>query len=224
MDRGDDTLNDDDSDETDVQVLIGDDILEQPTENSARQVARAILLDDSAISASDSDEINKAFIQEELAKLLPTYGRESTLESFNRLTNDAAWFPFRSPDSSTPESDIDREEAYLFDKLVTDHGFLRDAKSGPKAYARFALAWNNEVARRFKQWSEGDDSIIQVRRKSVIQLQKHYDKRQEYLSLQASAPNENDDERQRLRRAFRDTRQQLPAQPQPERMLPMVYM
>lgn len=177
----------DNNEMADVEVDIGD--LQPPTECAQRQVERRLCFDEIATTAGDVDENNREFIQAELAKLLPTITRESTLDAFRRLTEEATWFPFRSPASTTPETAIDKEESALFDKLLGDNGFERLAKSGTKTFKRFEIAWNHEVAKRFKQWSEGDDEIIQVRRKTVVQLQQHYDKRTEYASLQATAPN-----------------------------------
>ena len=46
-----------------------------------------------------------------------------------------------------------------------------DNKSGRRSFKAFANDWNNEVSRRFREWSKGDDSIVQVRLKSIGFLQ-----------------------------------------------------
>jgi hypothetical protein len=105
-------------------------------------------------------------------RLLPeNSGTESTMAAFSRLTNNDVWIPFRSPTSRVPATEIDLEEATLFDEWMEERKYSVDNKSGRRSFKAFANDWNNEVSRRFREWSKGDDSIVQVRLKSIGFLQ-----------------------------------------------------
>ena len=81
-------------DEYDVEIVVG------PEEEEAIVDATAELRQEQLQSEEDSNKadtvVNKEFIQRELARLVPVgEGRETTLESFHRLTSDHSWIPFR---------------------------------------------------------------------------------------------------------------------------------
>jgi hypothetical protein len=205
----DQSLMEGDSDDIDVEVIVDPGQFPLPTAEDEADAQGVIDLVEREAAVIDADMANREYIQAELTKLMPDIGKETTLQTFKRLTNDAAWFPFRLPTSTTPETEIDKEEALVFEQLLNDGQYQRHAKQGTKTFKRFEAAWNNEVANRFRRWSEGDFNVIQIRLKTVSLLQQYYDQWDEYQQLQASAPRENDTERQTLQRVFRETRLQL---------------
>jgi hypothetical protein len=107
--------------------------------------------------------------------LLPeSNGRESTLEAFNRLTEQNAWFPFRAPDSSCEPTDADKADAALFDEWKDNYS--KSAKNGAQTFKAFTKRWNLEVSRRFVEWSIGDEDIVQIQLKSEEQMLQYHDK------------------------------------------------
>jgi hypothetical protein len=168
--------------------------------------------------------VNKDFIQRELARLVPNDdGRETTLQAFNRLTSDQSWIPFRMPDSTCPCTDIDQAEADYFNEMESSYSM--NSKSGPKSYKNFSVAWNLEVSRRFKLWSQGEDDALQIRLKSARQLEEYYIKRHQLLSLQSTIRNATDDDNDRefLNTQLDSTRSQLPPRQDPHVVSPPVY-
>ena len=107
-------------------------------------------------------------------KILPTIeANETTMKAHERLTNQQAWCPF----ADKAETKMDQEEFAQFDLMCDDYS----RKVSPrcrKGYHYFANAWNVEVADRYRRYIEGDDTVVFIRRKSAIQLQKHYDNMQ----------------------------------------------
>jgi hypothetical protein len=220
--NGDDEITDDLGDEFDIEVLLTETGYLEPTPENQREINNQLLLLENENIAEASDVLNSDLIQHELQKLLPvTTARESTLEAFQRLTEKNPWFPFRSPDSTSVSTDIDRAEAAYFERISTDFNRLADLDS-PNGYKAFAREWNNEVSRRYKAWSTGDDDIIQLRLKKWEYLAEYYDKIEGHKALQASAPRD-DEHRLRLRATLRDNRLQLPAVPTPFTVSPAVY-
>ena len=131
-------------------------------------IANEIRQLDTAVEASVADQQkNRAAIREELQKIMPdNTSKESTLQAFQRLSNNLPWIPFRSPNSETPETAIDKEEAELFDAWLEERKYCLEAKSGPRSFNAFHRDWNREVSRRFRVWSQGDEGIILIRCKS----------------------------------------------------------
>jgi hypothetical protein len=173
--------------------------------------------------------VNKEFIQNELRRLIPNAdgAKETTLQSFHRLTSDHAWIPFRMPDSPVPATDIDDAEADYFTEQ--EQSYSVSAKSSSKrSYRNFSIAWNLEVSRRFKLWTrEGEDlDVQQLRLKSPQQLEDYYNKRQQLQSLQITAEDNEDENnhQQLLNTQLRTTRQQLPPRQEPHIVSPPQFM
>lgn len=209
-------------DDYDIEVVVNADLEVDPTQQQEQQLELHLHELDAEEAVQAFDNNNKELIQSELAKLVPHDGsRETTLQAFKRLTNNTAWFPFRKPNSSTPATDTDREEASYFNEVKDQYD--RDADTGPRTYRRFSQAWNDEVARRFQLWSTGDEDIIQLRPKSIVQLQQFFDIQKEYEALAAVAPTTEDPHRLALQQTFRETRQMLPVTAPRFPVAPPVY-
>jgi hypothetical protein len=93
------------------------------------------------------------------------------------------------PDSSIRATDIDKAEGDHFNEQ--DPSYSIAIKSGPKSYENFAIAWNLEVSRLFKLWSQGEDDVQQLRLKSATQLEDYYNKKKQLQSLQHTATEED---------------------------------
>jgi hypothetical protein len=209
-------------DDFDVEVLLTETgHLEAVSEDNQRVIDEQIRRLDAEADAENNDRLNSELIQAELLKLLPTGNcRESTMQAFDRLAEKNPWFPLRSPDSNTAATETDKAEAAFFDLKSPEYNKLADIDAH-NGYKAFANEWNNEVSRRFKAWSCGDDSIIQLRLKKWEFLAEHYDKVEGHKALQASSTV--DGGRQELRATFRTNRQQLPTVPAPFPANPPVY-
>jgi len=128
---------------------------------------------------------------------------ESTLKSFNRLTQNAPWTPFKEPDKG-PFTDIDKAEHALFDDLSKEYDRNATRLDSTKGYKTFVKAWDLELAARYTRKLEGEDVTL-INRKSYIQLQQHFDnvaRHKELLKL-ASQQDEGDVQ---MEREFRITR------------------
>lgn len=92
-------------------------------------------------------------------------------------------------------------------------------------YHYFANAWNLEVAERYQRYVEGeDDNVILIRRKSFMQLQKHYDNLQQKKRLAMLSDSQRDQElRNQMRIEMRETRQEVPDLPQIQNAAPIQY-
>ena len=77
------------------------------------------------------------------------------------------------PDSSTVATEQEREEASLF--LEWKDRYRPQGGNNNNNYHAFARDWNNEAARRFTQWSCGDESVTQIRMKSAPFLTQCHD-------------------------------------------------
>jgi hypothetical protein len=183
-------------------------------------------LDEIEDAATKKDQVNRLAIERELSRLLPTgNGQETTIEAFKRLTNQCEWIPFRDPSSSTPASDIDKAEAALYDEWMSDINkrYSLNAQSGSRTFKAFERDWNNEVTRRFRLWSrQGEDGIIQLRYKSKLLLQQHYNRLAEIASLQAQLP-QDDEHRRSLDEQLRNNRRSIAAAPAAADTSPPVY-
>jgi Transposase len=205
--------------EFDVEIVV-DEVEELVADALTEMELRQLQLAEEARRADAV--VNKDFIQKELSRLVPNGdGRETTLKAFNRLTSDHSWIPFRMPDSSIRETDIDKAEADYFNEQ--DPSYSIAIKSGPKSYKNFAIAWNLEVSRRFKQWSQGEDDVQQLRLKSATQLEDYYKKKKQLQSLQHTA-TEEDQDRQLLNAQLKSTREQLPPRHEPHFVTPPTFI
>ena len=144
---------------------------------------------------------------------------ETTMKAYERLTNQQAWYPF----SDTPITKLDKEEFAQFDTMSEEchRNVTPRSRQGRQA---FAAAWNVEVAERYKNYIEGDQSVILIRRKSVIQLQKHYDNLQQKKRLAQQSDSQRDEElRREWRQTLRTTRREVPDIPAMQPPAPTQY-
>ena len=102
-------------DEFDIEVVVGDEEVPVADPNVKCEL-QALQVQDETVMADKG--VNKDFIEQELARLIPVNAdkRKSTLDTFNRLTSDHCWIPFRMPDSPLPATDIDKAEADYFNE------------------------------------------------------------------------------------------------------------
>ena len=208
-------------DDNDIEVLLNEDDLQAPSPEENREVQQQVRQLDAAAEALEEDRLHQAQIRSELARLLPdTDGRESTLQAFHRLTQNQPWFPFRMPGSTTPETEVDKEEATLFDEWSDRYSIEVD--TGTRSYHSFARAWNNEVSNRFKAWSQGNDAIVQIRPNTRELLVTYFKKKRDMESLAATAPTEDND-RQVVTETLRDSRHTLPNPPPAVTCAPPMY-
>ena len=135
------------------------------------------------------------------------------MQSFTRLTNQQPWIPFRKINATTPKTTLDLEEEGLFNRLHKD--YRRNVSPGTPRYGYhdFELAWNIEVAERYRRKMDDDknhEAIVLINRKSYIQLQEHYDDilQSERMS-HICDPNCN--HLQELNQTMRETRQWVTA-------------
>jgi hypothetical protein len=150
-----------------------------------------------AEKASRCDKVNYTMISQEMARLLPdgAVGKESTMAAFKRFSNRCPWIPFRDPFTESASTETDKSEAELFESLKESYDRNCSNNVSVKHYHHFQRRWNDEVSRRFTQWCNGDNTVIQINYKSTSFLQQYYDKRREWESLQQAAPAEDDDRR-----------------------------
>jgi hypothetical protein len=167
----------------DVEVLLTETGYVEPAPEEQREINDELHRIEQDATADINDSINGELIQQELQKLLPTSScRESTLDAFTRLTEKNPWFPIRSPDAATVANDTDKAEAAFFDNKSQEYSRHADLDA-PNGYKAFEREWNNEVSRRFKAWSTGDDEVVQIRPKKWEYLADHFDKLQQHGAL-----------------------------------------
>ncbi|MGL5936282.1 MAG: hypothetical protein ACRCZI_11755 [Cetobacterium sp.] len=208
-------------DDFDVEVLLTETGYLQPGPAELRHINQELLRLEEDSLADANDCLNSEVIQQELRKLLPmTTGKESTLEAFKRLTDKSPWFPLRSPDSTTVATDLDKAEAAYFEAKSKEYSIHVD-HDAPNGYKAFAREWNNEVSRRFKAWSSGDDVAVQMRLKKWEYLVDYYEKIQGHEALQATTVA--DGNRQRLNDVLKRNRRQLPTRQQAFVVTPPMY-
>jgi hypothetical protein len=222
----DDLLSDQLGDDLDIEVFATEEEYNAFLERDTRHTEDLTRLDEVDEAAGRHDTTNREAIEKELRRLLPTAnGRESTIEAFQRLTNQNAWIPFRDPNSATPHSAIDRAEAELYDEWMSEGNprYSLSVLSGCRSFKAFERDWNNEVTRRFRLWSrEGDEATVQLRYKSKLQLQQHYNRMAEIASLRARLP-QDEDHRRNLDEQLRTNRLAVDPAPTPEDTTPPTY-
>ena len=215
-------------DDLDIEVFVNEDEYNSFCNNDQKGDPLAgTSLDVIDDNAQQHDKKNREAIEAEIKRLLPTISHsESTMDAFKRLTNQCAWIPFRDPSSNMHASDIDKAEADLYDEWMSNPqtAYSPQTQSGPRSFKAFEQDWNNEVTRRFRLWSkEGDgEGIVQLRYKTKLLLQQHFNKLAEISSLQGQLPND-DTHRHILDRQLRENRQNLNTVPRAEDTVPPRY-
>jgi len=175
----------------------GNDIIEQEEEVSLQRNDDATDEDEGGIATADR-------VAEMMAPILQhrrTERRESTMEAFVRQSGGDPWIPFSRNMRTT--NAIEREEHRIFREESPKYK-RTVAPSAPSGYGKFAEWWESEVAERLRKSIEdgGDESVIIIRPKSVIQLQEHFD----YLeSIARQTLQPTDDETDTVRRAMNRT-------------------
>jgi hypothetical protein len=173
-----------------------------------------------------NDAANTRLIQDELNRLTPNddTANESTLKTFERLTNKCPWIPFRAEDSSCPATEIDKEEYRLFDLREAEYSTAKGA-SARKSYHVFANRWNVYCTTKFKEWTRSrSPDIVIPRLKSALQLQQHLEKRNRLRSLESLIPRAIDPVRDALNKTLADNRGHLPRDPENYICRPPTYL
>jgi hypothetical protein len=189
---------------------------------NTRNVVQEIELLETVEEAERADAANQNWINNEINKLLPTgNAKESTMAAFERLTNKRPWIPFRMPNSTQLETDVDKAEKALFDVMKDDYSF--DAKTGAKTYKRFQIAWNLQASQRFHDWCQDGDDVVQVRLKSETFLRDYYKATTELQSLESIIPRQGDADCDRMTEQLRATRNALPPAAPAQIARPVMY-
>jgi hypothetical protein len=192
--------------------------LVDPTEDAVGQLEAEIHLGTVTETATRTDALNRRAIREEVRKLLPDDTRkESTLQAFQRLTQQDAWLPFRSPRSTVRATATDEAESKLFAEMKDK--YVGEGKLGFKAFER---DWNIEVARCFQLWLDGSD-FVQINSKTVKLLKDYHEELNEQARLAIVAPVANCQHRKRVNDQFKQSRQSLPPHPSPHICQPIQY-
>jgi hypothetical protein len=208
-----------DDEEEDIEVLFPEDELVEPTLEDIAQLEAEIHLLDVTETITRTDGINRRTIQEEVRKLLPEDTRkESTLQAFQRLTQQEGWLPFRTPGSTGRPTATDDAETRLFDNMKDN--YIGQGKLGFKAFER---DWNIEVARRFQLWLDGSEDFVQINAKTVKLLKDYHEQLNEQARLAIVAPVANCAHRKKVNEQFKRSRQSLPAHPAPHICGPTMY-
>lgn len=159
------------------------------------------------------DRANAREIEIQLSRLIPDiYRHESTLDCFNRLTDNQPWVPFHK--GTRVKTAIDIEEAAVFETMHVEYSRFR-TPSANKGYNSFETAWNQEVANRLQRKLNGENVVL-IYRKKTQQLQEHFDHRIDMQHL-AGRTQPNNQPLEALRESFNETRRQVP--PLPARIL-----
>lgn len=206
--------------EEDVEVSVEEDL--EPLEvepDTLRQLNFAEVAD----KTWASDLTHGELINQTVSRLLPpTAGRETTLESFKRLTLESPWIPFRTINSTKPKTRLDEEEEDLFANfLATGKCSAHVSPGAAKGFNHLEKDWNLEAARRFRDWTTGEDVKL-INRKSTQQLLDYYKKKLEWERLLPLVDHDNPN-RTRLGSVLRSNRRMLPAPPPTAMFTPLVY-
>jgi len=150
--------------------------------NDAKEEQEEDTIEPIALNENQNEEENVELqleVDAEVEHLLVLDQRspETSLQTFSRLTNQEPWIPFRPLNTTTPKTQLDFAEYQLFQTMKKD--FKRHISPGqPHGYKDFELAWNLEVAERYRKFMDSDYNntyITIINRKSFIQLQQHHD-------------------------------------------------
>ena len=129
--------------------------------------------EESIAETSLNETVDLDAIEAKLEHLVPEVRRkESTMDAFKRLTLQRPWVPFFK--GTGTKTAIDTEEEQLFEAMKSQYS----RKASPRSkggYYSFMIAWNMEVASQYKRQAEGEEDVIIINRKSIQQLQEHYD-------------------------------------------------
>lgn len=135
--------------------------------------------------------------------------KESTYETYMRLTQERPWVPFKHPRDIAEFTDVDTEEMVLFDSMSPSydrHGKFRlDAARG---YGSFARAWNIEAGNRYKAQLDGQEDVVLVNRKTYLQLQEHFDIMEKQKEL-ARLQSKTDPNMREMEATFKATRSRM---------------
>jgi len=193
--------NFDDLNEEDVEVDFGDieDVSVEP--ETIRQLNFAETADKSWMT----DLTHKDLIEQTVQRLLPpSIGRETTLQSFRRLTLEAPWIPFRTINSEKPPTELDLAEYRLFeDFLSTGRHSPHVSPGAARGFNQLEREWNLEAAKRFRAWSSGEQDVELINRKSTKQLMDHWKKKDEWERIFPLVDRDNPN-RIRLGNVLRD--------------------
>jgi len=115
--------------------------------------------------------------------------------------------PFEHPKEASTFALLDKEEHRSFNEMSESHSRL-GRLDGPKGHRTFSQAWDLHVANRVRERHEGI-SVQTINRKSIVQLQEHYDNLKKHQELLPESMNNNDEQLQLVERVFKRTRREL---------------
>ncbi|CAB9529634.1 hypothetical protein SEMRO_2567_G331470.1 [Seminavis robusta] len=180
-----------------------------PVQTPEAAAAEERILQDPEID-TEPHSLTAAAFEQELAKHLPHIRpKETSMQTFTRLTNGSPWVDFGDPREQGSPSD--KAEFDLFESLSPNYDRHSNNMNGPRGYYRFSKRWDIEVAKNTKErtdaiWS-GMEPPPMIRRESALQLQQHHDR---VLACQQQANLAGEDPaRQQLEEAFRVTQRQM---------------
>jgi len=136
-----------------------------------------------------------------------TKAPETSMQSFDRLTNEQAWVPFGPTKASTPKARSDLAEEALSNRMSKDCERHVSPGTPRHGHKDFELAWNIEVAEqhRIKTEDDNNDTVL-INRKSHMQLRQHCDDMVQSDRL-SKICDPNCTQLQQLNQTMRDTRQ-----------------
>jgi hypothetical protein len=107
---------------------------------------------------------------------------ESTFQAFKRLTEQQpSWVPFAKAEAA--KNNVKQEEFAYFNQEMEDKKYSQHAAylNARNCFGTFASNWDLEVASCYKSKASGNEGVILIHRKTVLQLQEHYDCLQNHL-------------------------------------------
>ena len=161
----------------------------------------------------------------EVASALPrVLDGESTMEAWQRLTQQRPIIPFKNP--RLPLTALDKAECALFDELQVNYNRHSAYLGGVRGYKRFEVEWNNEVANRCREKlttldGMGEDVQL-VHRKTHLHLREHHDNL-ESQKRTASLAGTSDGAINRLHFQLRDTRREMAPHQEAHDCQPITY-
>ena len=133
--------------------------------------------------------------------------KETTCESFARLTKEQPWIPFRNPKEASVFDSVDNAECEMFDEMKGSYERHCKRLDSAKGYKTFAKAWNLQALNLFKAQLDGQDVTL-VRRKTCRQLQEHFDLMLKHEELKQLS-EKNDPQMAAMENVFKQTRRQM---------------
>jgi hypothetical protein len=172
----------------------------------------------------DSTEQEPEGVELAVLRMLPEIrSRETTMETFIRLTDSQPHIPFHSANPSRPKTDIDEHEETLFLAMENQYDRWKLPRQ-PHGYHSFMVAWNLKVAERYKLKAVDGLNVTMINRKNIEYLQNHYDKIMGQLASAGRIDHQNaNNELDRLNEQLRASRNSVPALQPVQQAQPVIY-